>query len=142
MKGRFLHMSARFEIPINTSASETVTVTRELTVGHLIPGMPEVYGTPFMIYLMEHAAAEAIKPLLPPGWISVGTLVNVRHLAATPVGFSVTATATVVSVSRHLITFAVKAHDGVDLIGEGTHERAVVELDRLNAKIGTKKAAK
>lgn len=135
-------MSTGFEIPINTSAKETVTVTRELTVAYLMPSMPEVYGTPFMIYLMEHAATEAIKPFLPPGWISVGTLVNVRHLAATPIGFSVTATATVVSVSRHLITFAVKAHDGVDLIGEGTHERAAVELARFNAKIGTKKAAK
>lgn len=135
-------MSTRFVIPINTTAQATVTVTRELTVGHLIPGMPEVYGTPFMIYLMEHAAAEAIKPFLPPGWISVGTLVNVRHLAATPVGLTVTATATAVSVTRHLITFEVKAHDGVDLIGEGTHERAVVELARLNAKIGTKKVAK
>jgi len=135
-------MSLHFDIPIITSASETVRVTRELTVAHLVPGMPEVYGTPFMIYLIEHAAANAIKPFLPPGWISVGTLVNVRHLAATPVGFLVTATATVLSISRQLITFSIKAHDGVDLIGEGTHERAVVELARLNAKIGTKKAAK
>ncbi|HUL00771.1 MAG TPA: thioesterase family protein [Nitrospirota bacterium] len=133
-------MSLRFDIPIGTSASETVTVTRELTVAHLIPNMPEVYGTPFMIYLMEHAAAKAITPFLSPGWASVGLQINVRHVAATPVGFLVTATATVLSVSSHLVTFSVKAHDGVDLIGEGVHERAIVDLSRFNAKVLAKKA--
>ena len=135
-----MKMSTHLDIPKNSSASETVIVTHELTVAHLIPGMPEVYGTPCMIYLMEHAAATAIRPFLPPGWISVGTQVNVRHLAATPLGFQITATATVQSVSDRLVVFSVKAHDGIDLVGEGTHERAVMDLSRLQSKISAKKA--
>src|SRR5512140_865516 len=110
-----------FDIPIGTSGAQQVTVTRELTVAHIAPGMPEVYATPMMIALMEIASATAIQPLLPPGWMSVGTEVNVRHLAATPVGCLVTASAAVVAVNGRIVTFAVKAHDGVELIGEGTH---------------------
>ena len=82
-------------ILIGASASESVVVTRELTVAHFAAHMPEVYGTPLMIYLMELASARAIAPFLPPGSVSVGTEVNVKHLAATPVGLTVTATATV-----------------------------------------------
>jgi fluoroacetyl-CoA thioesterase len=89
-------MSAAFEIPLGVSASEQITVTHELTVAHAVPGMPEVYGTPMMIYLLEVASARAIQKFLPAGWASVGTEVNVRHLAATPVGFVVTASATTI----------------------------------------------
>jgi predicted thioesterase len=124
----------RMDIPLGATASETVVVTRELTVAHFSPRMPEVYGTPMMIYLMEVAAARAIAPHLPPGHVSVGTLVNVRHLAATPVGRTVTATAVVTAVSRREVTFDVRAHDGVALIGEGTHARAVVEVARFMAR--------
>lgn len=133
-------MSEAFDIPAGVSASEDVVVTRELTVAHRAPGMPEVYATPMMIYLMEVASAHAIQRFLPPGWISVGTEVNVRHLAATPVGFRVTASATVVSVDGRTVTFAVRAHDGVELIGEGTHTRAVVDRDRFNVRVGAKPA--
>ena len=73
-------------IPIGASARKSVVVTRDLTVAHFHPNMPEVYGTPMMIYLMEVAAAEAIEKHLPDGWASVGAIVSVRHLAATPVG--------------------------------------------------------
>lgn len=124
-----------FEIPVGTSGSKQVTVTRDLTVAHIAPGMPEVYATPMMIALMEIAAASAIQPLLPPGWMSVGTEVGVRHLAATPVGCTVTASAAVVAVNGRLVTFAVSAHDGVERIGEGTHTRAIVNLERFEARL-------
>ena len=124
-----------FEIPIGTSKSHQVKVTRELTVAHIAPGMPEVYATPMMIALMEIASATAIQPLLPRGSISVGTEVNVRHLAATPVGCTVTASAAVVAVNGRMVTFAVKAHDGVELIGEGMHSRAIVNLERFEARL-------
>ena len=114
-------------------------VTRELTVAHFAAGMPEVYGTPMMIYLMEVASAKAIAPFLPPGWVSVGTEVNVKHLAATPIGLTVTATATVTAVADRLVTFAVRAHDGVELIGEGTHVRAMVEVERFMRRAATKR---
>ena len=119
---------------------ETVVVTREITVAHFHPGMPEVYGTPFMIYLMEVAASNAIQDLLPAGWVSVGTEVNVKHLAATPLARTVTATARVESVSERLVTFVVDAHDGVDRIGVGTHARTVVDLARFERHLQGKRA--
>ncbi len=125
-------MNPNSEIPIGASATTLIEVTRELTVAHFHPGMPEVYGTPMMIYLMELAAAQAIQPHLPDGWISVGALVQITHLAATPVGLTVTARAEVVEVSDRLVTFSVDAHDGFEKIGEGKHTRATVQLSRFN----------
>ena len=87
-----------------------------------------------MIYLMEVAAADAIQPHLPDGWVSVGVAVSIRHLAATPVGLTVTATARVTRVSDGTIAFAVEAHDGVESIGDGTHVRAAVELARFETR--------
>ena len=111
-------------IELGASASRSVVVTRELTVAHFHPDMPEVYGTPMMIYLMEVAAAEAVERFLPEGWVSVGVMVDVRHLAATPVGLTVTARAEVIAVEEGRVTFAVEAHDGLEKIGEGRHARS------------------
>lgn len=130
-------MSLR-EIPIGTSATTSVVVTRELTVAHYHPGLPEAYGTPLMIYLMEVAAGDAIQPFLPKGWASVGIAVNVRHLAPTPVGRTVVATATVTAVDDKTISFSVTAHDGVEAIGTGTHVRAPIELERFNKRLEEK----
>lgn len=125
-------------IPIGASATKSIEVTRDLTVAHFHEGLPEVYGTPIMIYHMEVAAAQAIQPYLPAGWASVGVGINVKHLAATPVGFTVTVTATVTAVSDDTVTFAVAAHDGVEPIGEGTHVRAPIELARFEKGVQTK----
>ena len=119
--------------------TETTVVTREITVAHFHPQMPEVFGTPFMIFLMEVAANNAIQALLPPGWVSVGTEVNVKHLAATPVARTVTATARVASVSDRLVTFSVEAHDGVEQIGVGTHARAAIDLARFERHLQAKR---
>lgn len=124
-------MSITETIPVGATAEKKITVTRELTVAHATSGMPEVYGTPMMIYLMEVAAAQAIAPYLPEGWVSVGVAVDIKHLAATPIGFEVTATAEVTAVSGRTVTFKVEAHDGVDKIGAGTHVRAPVEMARF-----------
>lgn len=113
----------------------TTVVTREITVAHFHPEMPEVYGTPFMIYLMEVAASSAVQGAMPPGWVTVGVEVAVRHLTATPVGRTVTAKATVTAISERTITFEVEAHDGVNLIGRGTHVRAPIELERFKASL-------
>lgn len=129
---------SRKEIPIGASATTSVVVTRELTVAHYHPGLPEAYGTPLMIYLMEVAAGDAIQPYLPEGWASVGIAVNVRHLAPTPVGRTVVATATVTAVDDKTISFSVTAHDGVEAIGTGTHVRAPIELDRFNKRLAEK----
>jgi fluoroacetyl-CoA thioesterase len=117
------------------TGTESTVVTRELTVAHFHAEMPEVFGTPFMIYLMEVAASKAIQQQLPAGWVSVGYEVNVRHTAATPVGRTATANARVKSVDGRMVTFDVEAHDGVGPIGSGTHVRALVDLARFNQKL-------
>jgi predicted thioesterase len=125
-------------IPLGATGTQSVVVTPDLTVAYYHPGLPEAYGTPMMIYLMEVAAGTAIEPFLPDGWASVGVAVSVEHLAATPIGRTVTATATVTAVDQRTVTFAVTAHDGVELIGRGTHLRAPVELERFNRRLSAK----
>lgn len=125
-------------IPLGTTGTQSVVVTPDLTVAHYHPGLPEAYGTPMMIYLMEVAAGTAIEPFLPDGWASVGVAVSVEHLAATPIGRTVTATATVTAVDERTVTFAVTAHDGIEPIGRGTHVRAPIELARFNTRLAAK----
>jgi predicted thioesterase len=122
---------ASMRIPVGAWASIKETVTRDKTVAHFHDDMPEVYGTPMMIYQMELAAAKAIAPYLPPGWVSVGVAVDVKHLAATPIGFTVVVRAEVVEWDGKTVTFAVEARDSVELIGEGRHVRAPIDLARF-----------
>lgn len=131
-------MNVTANIPVGTAAEHVIEVTREMTVAHFIESMPAVYGTPIMIFHMENAAGAAIMPHLPEGWVSVGVVVNVKHLAATPVGARVTVRAEVVAVNGHTVTFKVEAHDGVDKIGEGSHVRAPVELARFLKRVEAK----
>jgi fluoroacetyl-CoA thioesterase len=112
-----------------------VLVTHELTVQHTMPQMPAVYGTPYMIHLMEVAAADAIASALPPGWASVGVGVNIEHLGATPMGRTVTATAVVTGTREKVVELDVEAHDGVRLIGKGTHTRAPIDIARFLRRI-------
>jgi len=118
------------------SAEQTVTVTEDLTVAHFVPNMPKVYATPMMILLMETASASAIAPHLPPGFVSVGTEVNIRHLAATAVGREVRATAKVIAVEGMSVLFEVAAFDGERKIGDGTHRRGVVEVAKFEKRFG------
>jgi predicted thioesterase len=129
-------MSPLEKVTAGTSATTTVTVTREMTVGHVLPGMPLVYGTPTMILHMEIAATTAIEPYLPAGHVSVGMTVNVRHLAATPVGHTVNAIARVTGVEGKSVLFEVEAWDGDRKIGDGTHRRAVVNLAEFERRFG------
>jgi fluoroacetyl-CoA thioesterase len=132
-------MSPTEKITPGMTGTDSTVVTREITVAHFHPRMPEVYGTPFMIYLMEVAASNAIQDALPAGWVSVGAEVSVKHLAATPVGRTVTATAVVTTVNDRLITFAVEAHDGVERIGSGTHVRAAIDLAKFERRLDSKR---
>ena len=133
-------MDLKTLIPIGTEATRQVVVSFELTVAHAYPSLPAVYASPQMIMLMEMACADTIAPLLPAGWVSVGAHVDVKHLAATPVGMTVTATARVIEVSERSVQFAVSAHDGMDLIGEGLHVRAPVALHRFVEGVARKAA--
>ena len=131
-------MTATINIPVGATATREIIVTREMTVAHFVETMPEVFGTPIMIYHLEVTSADAITAHLPEGWVSVGTAVNVRHLAATPVGDKVTLKAIVTEVGNNTVTFAVEAYDSKDKIGDGTHVRAVVELERFMRRVQAK----
>jgi fluoroacetyl-CoA thioesterase len=100
--------------------------------------LPQVFATPMMIRAMENAALNAVREYLDPGESAVGTSVDVRHLAATPVGHQITAAATVTKVEGRKIWFDVTARDETEEIGSGTHERMVVDMKRLNARLEQK----
>jgi predicted thioesterase len=121
-------MDAREFIKIGMSAERMLVVPPERTVGHFVQGMPMVYATPMMILEMELASGNAINAHLQPGWVTVGTEVNIRHLAASPVGATVRTTARVTAVERRVIRFEVEAFDGERRIGEGQHARGLVNL--------------
>ena len=110
-------MDARDFIKIGMSAERILIVPPERTVGHFVPHMPMVYATPMMILEMEMTSGDAINQYLQAGWVTVGTEVDIRHLAATPVGAKVRTTAKVVAVERRVIRFEVEAFDGERRIG-------------------------
>lgn len=128
-------MDARDFIKVGMSAERTLIVPPERTVGHFVRGMPMVYATPMMILEMEMACGDAIRGHLQPGWITVGTEVDIRHLAASPVGAKVRTTARVVAVERRVIRFEVEAFDDKRRIGEGRHARGLVNVEAFTKRL-------
>jgi len=120
---------------------ENKTVPYTYPESPIIAAMPKVFATGFMIVLMEWTCAQLLAPHLDAGEGSLGTHVDVSHLAATPVGFTVSVEAELVAVDGRKLAFKVSAHDGKDLIGEGRHERVVVGWERFNAKVAEKAKA-
>lgn len=118
--------------------SITVTVTPAQTARAMESGSLKVLATPALIALMEQAACGCAAMLLPEGQTSVGTEVNIRHIAATPVGMQVTATAELIGMEGRTLTFSVKAHDAAGPIGEGTHTRVMVDAERFQYKTDRK----
>ena len=113
-------------------------VTHENTAAAVGAGGVEVFGTPMMIALMENAAWQAVANEIEEGFVTVGTVVNVQHLAATPLGQRVRATAELITIEGKRLVFHVEAHDEQQKIGEGIHERFIVNLERFLAR--TKKS--
>ena len=122
-------MDARDVIKIGMSAERTLVVPPEQTVGHLLAGMPMVFATPMMILQMELTSGDAIRSFLQPGWVTVGTEVNIKHLAATAVGAIVRTTAKVIAVERRVLRFEVASFDVERNIGEGFHARGLVNVE-------------
>ena len=122
----------------------TYTVAERTTVPHTYPefpiiaAMPKVFATGFMIILMEHACTELPAEHLDAGEGSLGVHVDVSHVAPTPVGMTVTVDAECVQIIDRRVVFKVTAHDGLDLIGEGRHERFVVDWDKFNQRVAAK----
>ena len=102
--------------------------------------MPEVFATGFLVGFLEWACIRAINPHIDwPREQTVGTHIDVSHLAATPPGLEVTATVELIVVEGKKLVFAVEAHDGVDLISKGKHERYIINKEKFDAKVGSKK---
>jgi predicted thioesterase len=116
----------------------SLVVGDEHTAPRVGSGAVRVLATPVMINLFEAAALAAIEPLLPAGHQSLGTVLNVRHIAATPVGMRVVATAVVEKVDGRTVYFRLEARDERDLIGDGTHERVVVNVEKFDARVRQK----
>lgn len=122
-------------IPVGAHGTRTWTVDSTRTITR---GPAEVFSTPNMVLLMEEAAMEALAPYITPAQETVGSTVDVAHVAATPIGMSVTATATVTEVDRRRVKFTVEARDSVEVIGRGTHERFVIELEPFVSRLAKK----
>lgn len=118
----------------------TETVTEAALAKNVGSGCVEVFATPMMIALIEKTAAACVQEELPEGDSTVGTAINVSHVAATPAGMKVTATAEITAVEGRTVTFAVKAEDEKGLIGEGTHQRVIIHINRFNEKAKAKLA--
>ena len=126
-------------IPVGAKGSYTVRVTpAHLANQFKDAALPQVFATPWMVTIMENAALNAIRDYLEPGESAVGTAVDIKHLAATPVGHQVAATAEVTKVDGRRIEFNVSARDEQEEIGTGTHERMLVDMARLNKKLAAK----
>ena len=123
-----------YTVPENKTVPYTFPESPELAA------MPKVFATGFMIVLMEWVCVQLLAPHLEPGEGSVGVHVDVSHFAATPPGFTVTVDVHCTGVQGKRVSFKVRAHDGIDLIGEGRHDRFVVVWNEFNAKVGIKAA--
>src|SRR6202453_4896812 len=126
-------------IPVGAAGLFSLVVQPEHLASRFKDGsLPPVLATPIMIMMMENAALNAIKPYLDAGESALGTRVDVRHLAATPVGRLVIGEAKVTNVDGRRIEFSIRTTDGNEEIGVGTHERVVVQLSKLSERIKAK----
>lgn len=122
----------RYRVP------ESKTVPHVYPESDLFASMPPVFATAYMVGLVEWACMEAMRPHLDAGEQSVGTDIRISHTAATPPGLTVTVQVAVAGVEGRRVRFTVKAHDGVEPIGEGTHERFVIDPARFMARLRQK----
>jgi fluoroacetyl-CoA thioesterase len=129
-------MDARDVITIGMSAERVLVVPAERTVGHFVKGMPLVYATPMMILEMELTAGDAIVGALRPGWVTLGVEVDIRHVAAAPMGATIRTTAKVIEVERRVIRFEVETFWETRRIGTGRHGRALVNVANFMKRFG------
>ena len=117
---------------------KTIIVTEALSAKHLAGRGVAVFSTPEFVRFVEICALEGVRPFLQADQETVGTHVDIRHLAATPVGMTVTAKCTLVEMDRRRLSFAFEARDELDKIGEGTHERFIIDRDKQQQRLQDK----
>lgn len=117
---------------------KTTIVTEEFTASHMLSGLLPVYATPALISFMEYTCSDSVQPLLDEGMGTVGTCVNIKHLSASPVGAVIRCESELICIDGRKLVFDVKAYDDFELIGQGTHERFIIDEARFMAKINKK----
>jgi predicted thioesterase len=115
-------------------------VTPELCANHLGSGTVKVFATPMMVTIMERTCRLSVQPELEPGCETVGTAVNIKHVSSTPVGMKVWCDSELIQIDGRRLVFSVKAYDEKGLIGEGTHERFIINVSKFQAKTDAKLA--
>ena len=132
------------ELAIGLKHSQSVKVTEDMTPSHLRGDAIRVLATPEMVRLVEQTAIQSVQPHLKPGQSTVGTTVSIKHLAGTPEGMTVTIAVELVEIDRRRLGFKFEVHDEVEKVGEGTHERFVIDREargpRLQQKLDAWKA--
>ena len=127
------------DIPIGTRGEQKILVTTEVAINFLGLEGARVLSTPHMIGYMERTCRDTVLPLLDSGYDTVGTQVNVSHLAAAPIGMTVTFSCEVTGVIERRVQFRVEAWDEKEKIGEGTHERAIINIAKFATRLAEKK---
>ncbi len=125
-------------LEVGIKGKDTVKVTPENTAAAVGSGMLQVFATPAMIALMEKTACNSVAPYLEEGCGTVGTELSIKHVAATPVGMTVTCESELVEVDRRRLVFHVVAKDEAGVIGEGTHERFIIENEKFQSRANAK----
>ena len=131
-----------YNLHVGMTAEKSEQVTENNTAIKYGSGGVAVYATPAMVGLMEGTCLQAVDPHLPEGLATVGTQLEVKHLAATPVGMTVRATATLTAVAGKKLTFTMEAFDDNEKIGEGTHQRYIIDLAKFLQKAAEKQSGK
>jgi fluoroacetyl-CoA thioesterase len=126
------------KLKFGLKGSAELVVGQEHTAPHVGSGRVHVLATPVMINLMEAAALEAVEDLLPEGHQSLGMRLDIRHYAATPIGMRVWATAELVAIDGRSLEFRVEAHDEKEAIGDGSHQRVIVNVARFDQRVQKK----
>lgn len=128
------------QLQVGMTFEKSLTVTEPLTAAQLHRRGIYVMSTPEMVRLVEHCALEGVQPFLQPDQNSVGTRVELRHLGGTPMGMRITARTTLVEIDRRRLVFHAEVHDELEKVGEGTHERFIVDAEKHLQRIQDKHA--
>jgi predicted thioesterase len=126
-------------IPIGTNGESSIVVSDETAVSFLGLDSARVLGTPFLIFHLEMTARNSVKPFLDAGFDTVGARVDMRHLAATPMGMRVTFRSELTGIEDRRLFFRVEAFDEKEKISEGTHERAIIQVAKFASRVAAKR---
>ena len=125
-------------LEVGIKGQREIIVTKQNTAAGIGSGSLEVFSTPMMILLMEESCFMSVNDILEEGFTTVGTCVNVKHLSATPLGMKVVIKSELINVDGRALTFKVEAYDEKGLIGEGIHERFIVNNEKFQARTDSK----